>query len=214
MKEMKKVRKAGTVFVIAAVVVLVGITMIAGRTDEAVFSRDNTASAMGKGMKDAVNRLVENSSVKDGQGSMGIVLGETVSKNYLYWEYSVCKATGSENPAQRAWELIRQEVYERQLAEREGLLPTEKEILEYVKEMRRITESAEESRTVLKTIIAQMGMTEDEYWNNYQAKYEAPLQLIRGRVEAYLTENNLPPIDTSKIEAEITDMEFYQSFVD
>lgn len=55
-----------------------------------------------------------------------------------------------------------------------------------------------------------MGLNEDEYWNEYHVNVEAPKQLIKGRVQEYINEQGLKPINPNDIEGEILQMDYYK----
>lgn len=122
--------------------------------------------------------------------------------------YEVC---GSEHVAEDAWTAIKIEVYERHFAQEHGLMPTEADIAAYSAEMRETAESTEESSAVLNSLLSSMGMTADVYWNQYQPKYEVPVQLIRINVTHYKEEHNLPIAKASEIEGEILDQAYFDS---
>ena len=100
---------------------------------------------------------------------------------------------------------------EREFAEAKGILPTEEEILEYTKQQRGDAESTEESHSVIKEMLQNIGITEDYYWNVYKPKYEAPVLLIKGNIEKYKAANNLDKVDYKEVEAVITDKDYYES---
>lgn len=204
-------KKGRIIFVTVIVVILcLSIGISVGASND--FPGQQTIQQIGNKMEAAVKSLLnKDQSLRDSDTVIGVVLGEEISREYFDWEYNLCKAVNPENPAQRAWNLIKREVYERQLAEKEGFLPTEQEIKQCSDEMRAIVESTEDSHALIISLTKQWGITEDEYWNDYQAKYEAPLQLIRGRVNEYLEKNNLGEIQPETIDGEIYDMEYFNS---
>ena len=84
-------------------------------------------------------------------------------------------------------------------------MPTEAEIRACSEDMRTVVESTEESHAIVKSLISELGMTEDEYWNEYQLKYEAPVQMIRNRVYQYCQDNNIELPVPDEIEGEVLD---------
>lgn len=196
------------IIIIATLILCVSLGIAVASSKD--FPGKKEAIQVGTEMSGPVNALIDKSKESD-EITMGVVLGKKISKDYFNWEYSLCKATGSKEPAKRAWELIKLEVYERNLAIKEGFMPTQEEIKKCSDEMRAVVESTEDSHNLVCTIAKQMNMTEDEYWNDYQAKYEAPLQLIRSRVDEYLEKNDLTKPSPDEIEGEIYEIDYFNS---
>ena len=110
-----------------------------------------------------------------------------------------------------AWKAIKVEIHERNFAKEHDLLPTDDEILACSQTMRQVAESTEESHAILRSLVSAMGMTEDEYWNEYQPVYEAPLLLIYSNTAQYRSENGLEAVDPDEIEGEIIDQDYFDS---
>ena len=79
------------------------------------------------------------------------------------------------------------------------------------KQQRETAESTEESHSVIKEMLQNVGITEDYYWNVYQLKYESPVILTKGNIEKYKAANNLNKVDYKEVEAVITDKDYYES---
>ena len=190
--------------------ILVCILTIALVTAACGSSEDKDQSAagqIGSEMSGSVQNLIENGNDEP----MGTINGEDISKAYFKMRSELYRVCGFEKPADSAWEELKLEAAEREFAEAKGILPDEDEILEYTKQQRGDAESTEESHSVIKELLQNIGMTEDYYWNVYQLKYESPVILTKGNIEKYKTANNLDKVDYKEVEAVITDKDYYES---
>lgn len=190
--------------------ILVCILTIALVTAACGSSEDKDQSAagqIGSEMSGSVQNLIENGDDEP----MGTINGENISKAYFKMRSELYRVCGFEKPADSAWEELKLEAAEREFAEAKGILPGEDEILEYIKQQRGDAESTEESHSVIKELLQNIGMTEDYYWNVYQLKYESPVILTKGNIEKYKTANNLDKVDYKEVEAVITDKDYYES---
>lgn len=190
--------------------ILVCILTIALVTAACGSSEDKDQSAagqIGSEMSGSVQNLIENGDDEP----MGTINGENISKAYFKMRSELYRVCGFEKPADSAWEELKLEAAEREFAEAKGILPGEDEILEYIKQQRGDAESTEESHSVIKELLQNIGMTEDYYWNVYQLKYEAPVILTKGNIEKYKAVNNLDKVDYKEVEAVITDKDYYES---
>ena len=190
--------------------ILVCILTIALVTAACGSSEDKDQSAagqIGSEMSDSVQNLIENGDDEP----MGTINGENISKAYFKMRSELYRVCGFEKPADSAWEELKLEAAEREFAEAKGILPGEDEILEYIKQQRGDAESTEESHSVIKELLQNIGMTEDYYWNVYQLKYESPVILTKGNIEKYKTANNLDKVDYKEVEAVFTDKDYYES---
>lgn len=190
--------------------ILVCILTIALVTAACGSSEDKDQSAagqIGSEMSGSVQNLIENGDDEP----MGTINGEDISKAYFKMRSELYRVCGFEKPADSAWEELKLEAAERGFAEAKGILPDEDEILEYTKQQRETAESTEESHSVIKELLQNIGMTEDYYWNVYQLKYESPAILTKGNIEKYKAANNLDKVDYKEVEAVITDKDYYES---
>ena len=190
--------------------ILVCILTIALVTAACGSSEDKDQSAagqIGSEMSDSLQNLIENGDDEP----MGTINGENISKAYFKMRSELYRVCGFEKPADSAWEELKLEAAEREFAEAKGILPGEDEILEYIKQQRGDAEATEESHSVIKELLQNIGMTEDYYWNVYQLKYESPVILTKGNIEKYKAANNLDKVDYKEVEAVITDKDYYES---
>ncbi|MDD2484287.1 MAG: hypothetical protein PHQ50_04630 [Eubacteriales bacterium] len=133
----------------------------------------------------------------------GIILGEEVSSQQFEIRAKAYELTGSKAPYTDAWNSFKIQVYEHQYAKEHGILPSEEEIKTFSSEMRKAVESSPEGREVQKILFEGMGMTADEYWNDYKIKYEAPYHLTKIKINDYITANKLEALDETTILKEV-----------
>lgn len=142
---------------------------------------------------------------------VGQILGRPISKAYFALRVNLYKVCNSSNPLDEAWESLKKETVAIDFAQKKNLIPSEDEIKSAVEAERELIYSDEDSKIGLYYLLNQIGLTEDEYWEVYKTEYETPVNLIKTKVNIYLLENNLPELDYSQVEAEITDEEFFDS---
>lgn len=196
--------KKKNLLILVCVLTIALVTAACGSSED---KNQSAAGQIGSEMSDSVQNLIENGDDE----SMGTINGENISKAYFKMRSELYRVCGFEKPADSAWEELKLEAAEREFAEAKGILPGEDEILEYTKQQREIAESTEESHSVIKELLQNIGMTEDYYWNVYQLKYESPVILTKGNIEKYKTANNLDKVDYKEVEAVITDKDYYES---
>ena len=132
---------------------------------------ENEFRGIGENMQSSVKGLLS----ADVQDAMGEVLGTKISKTYFDVRYASYKSSPLEyeNPKEEAWESIKKEVWEREFAEKNSLMPTDEEIRAYVETNKEGFHSTEEGKALIKALCEGMGLTEDEYW-----KYDIPYFLL------------------------------------
>lgn len=196
--------KKKNLLILVCILTIALVTAACGNSED---KDQSAAGQIGSEMSDSVQNLIENGDDEP----MGTINGENISKAYFKMRSELYRVCGFEKPADSAWEELKLEAAEREFAEAKGILPGEDEILEYIKQQRGDAESTEESHSVIKELLQNIGMTEDYYWNVYQLKYESPVILTKGNIEKYKTANNLDKVDYKEVEAVITDKDYYES---
>lgn len=176
------------------------------------FEGEESAAHVGHVMKEAMKDLMTENEAEffseKSENAVAIVMGENVSKEYFDLKIKLCQIIDADGAEKRAWDIVKNEVYERKFAEEHGIMPTEAEIRACSEDMRTVVESTEESHAIVKSLISELGMTEDEYWNEYQLRYEAPVQMIRNKVYQYCQDNNIELAAPDEIEGEILDITY------
>lgn len=123
------------------------------------------------------------------------------------------EAQNSANPYKDALESLKRIKHDEKLAEKYNIVITDEEVAAYNKEQRALFEGTDtETKQIVQEYIDALGLTEDQYWNEYKM-IENKGYLLRNTVQHYLEENNIKDIDKSKIEYIITN-EKYQELIE
>ena len=167
---------------------------------------ENEFRSIGENMQSSVKSLLS----ADAQDAMGEVLGTKISKAYFDVRYASYKSSPLqyENPKEEAWESIKKEVWEREFAEKNSLMPTDEEIRAYVETNKEGFHSTEEGKTLIKALCEGMGLTEDEYWK-YHEKYEAPPVVIHNKVEQFAKNKKIKIAASDEISSTILDNDYF-----
>lgn len=123
------------------------------------------------------------------------------------------ESQNSANPYKDALEALKRIKHDEKLAEKYNIVITDEEVAAYNKEQRELFEDSDtETKQILQEYIAALGLTEDQYWNEYKM-IENKGYLLRNTVQHYLEENNIKDIDKSNVEYKITN-EKYQELIE
>ncbi len=129
----------------------------------------------------------------------GVILGETIYSQEFEIRAKMYELAGSKTPYTDTWDSFKVQMYEHQYAEDHNILPSQEEIEKFSSDMRKDFESSPEGKEVEKILLDGMGMTADEYWNDYKIKYEAPAHLTKIKIHNYVIQNGLPEIDEKTV---------------
>jgi len=165
---------------------------------------------VGEVLSGSVTDLAENDISFAGENAVLRVNNEDVDAYYFNVRVALWEAYGSEDPVNEAINSMKRETVEKEFAEKYGLTPTKEEISEYVKSMKTEIESTEESYAIVNELLAAIGISYNEYWNEYKPKYEALSALTHIKVAEYISENNMPELDISQVEYEILDHQHFE----
>lgn len=167
---------------------------------------------LGQAIKDQVDANVGSELTRRSSEIAGNVLGEDIPVERVEIIAEMYRYGGFEEPLTRAWNDVKVQAYEKQFAEKHGLLPSEQEILDFTQDMRDIFLSDEDGRAYEKGVLDAIGLTSDEYWDNYKIKYESPAHLTKINVQNYCEENNIEPASADMIEGELTNSDLVNRF--
>lgn len=194
--------------VIVAIITLFSVGSLVS-AESKHFEGEESAANTGHFMKEAMKNLMTENEAEffsaRNENVAAIVMNENISKEYFDLKIRLCQIVNADGAESRAWDIVKNEVYERKFAEEHEIMPTEAEIRACSEDMRMVVESTEESHAIAKSLISELGMTEDEYWNEYQLKYEAPVQMIHNKVYQYCQDNDIELPAPDEIEGEILD---------
>ena len=133
------------------------------------------------------------------------IMGKSVGKAYFDYRVSLYSACDSLNPVKDAEDLMKKQAVQWSFAEEHGLLPSEQEIREYCDSIREAANSDPENREIMLSIVQSMGLTEAEYFDIIQPKYEVPYILIEQNISEYCEENGVDKPDWENVELNIKD---------
>lgn len=146
-----------------------------------------------------------NSLDTDPNRVVGTVDGVDIHAKDVELKATLYQAVGSKHPLEDAWDVLKLQAYEKSFAQKHDLLPSADEITQASQQMRKDAESSEDGKAFCDAIFQAMGMTADEYWNDYKPKYEMPAQLIHGNVLEYDGNHNLKPKSKKEIKGKLKD---------
>ena len=206
----KKTRFRKKTIILAAVIAALLLSGTAVLSNTKIFEGEDAASEIGSSMKESVQALIrsEGKPLAD-KDIIGYINKVPVSKAYFNVKYNMFKLSGSETPAEDAWESLKLNAAEAEFAKEKNIYPTEEEIREEAVQQRKTAESTEEASAIAHSLIENLGLTDDYYWEKYRPLYESPILVIKGNINVYLNKHSLPPIDSTGVDAVITDKEYF-----
>lgn len=206
----KKPRFRKKTIILAAIIAALLLSGTAVLSNTKIFEGEDAASEIGSSMKESVQALIrsEGKPLAD-KDIIGYINKVPVSKAYFNVKYNMFKLSGSETPAEDAWESLKLNAAEAEFAKEKNIYPTEEEIREEAVQQRKTAESTEEASAIAHSLIENLGLTDDYYWEKYRPLYESPILVIKGNINVYLNKHSLPPIDSTGVDAAITDKEYF-----
>ena len=209
----KKTRSRKKTIILAAIIAALLLSGTAVLSNTKIFEGEDAASEIGSSMKESVQVLIrsEGKPLAD-KDIIGYINEVPVSKAYFNVRYNMFKLSGSETPAEDAWESLKLNAAEAEFAKEKNIYPTEKEIREEAAQQREIAESTEEASAIAHSLIENLGLTDDYYWEKYRPLYESPIMVTKGNINVYLNEHSLPPINSTAVNAVITDKETHVKY--
>ena len=180
----------------------------------------DTYKRMGEELKNSIHTLDEQKKMIDSNEIMkseiaGEIMGRKVSVAEVEVKAIMYKYAGSENPVQDAWTALEIEALEYEFAKEHGLLPKEKEIVEFTNSMREIVEADKEGLLFEKTILDAVGMTADYYWEVYKPSVESPVHLTKINIAKYCEEYDIDwnsILIDKEIQSELTNTELLAKY--
>ena len=209
---MKKTKKILISFTLVVALLLCVVSVNAAQNDPT-----SVAQWIGSEIKSILSNDEQNIDRSENPDHIvGTILGEGIEAKDLEIKAKLFELAKSPDPLQDAWDSMKIQMYEKQLAAEYGITPTEEEIIEFTKEQRALIESTPDGKNYAKTLIEAAGMTEDEYWNDYKVKKESPAHLTSIKLAEYLEKNKMPELDKEEIlktvDGEITDQTILDEF--
>lgn len=147
---------------------------------------------------------------------LGTMDGEPIYSDEFTLIYKKAVASGSTNPYEDAINSLKEMKADLQYAETQGISVTEEEVLDYVKYQQTLyeEETDEAVKSVISSYIKALGLTEDEYWNDYEIK-ESEKYLLHEKVLKSQRENSIDRAEFLKNKSlEITNKNFLEQSID
>lgn len=128
--------------------------------------------------------------------------------------YGKAVATGSRDPYNDTLESIKKLKSEQKYAEHNNIIVTNEEVNLYTQDQRDIVENKadEDLRRGMEIYITALGMSEDEYWNDYKIEENAKY-LMHIKVNEHQEKNNCI-IDLTKIPLNIIDKSYQRDKIE
>ncbi len=166
-----------------------------------------------------VARLIKDYNDANGKREQ-LVIGESNDEEIYNHEfeltYNKAVAFGSDDPYEDAVKSVKEHALDSKFAQENNISVTEKEVLDYVSYQRELyeQESDLEVKAVIKSYIEALGITEDEYWNDYEIK-ESYNYILHNKVIKFQEENNINREELlENISFEITNREYQEDSID
>jgi|SRR5665648_83616 len=173
-----------------------------------IISYSNNSADVKQMMLNEAKGIFANQDVLKNKNQIGEIDGLPLYAGELELHKIKAESQNSANPYKDALESLKRIKHDEKLAEKYNIVITDEEVVAYNKDQRKMFEGADaETEQIMKEYIAALGLTEDQYWNEYKL-IENKGYLLRNTVQHYLEENNIEDIDKSKIEYIITNKKY------
>lgn len=196
------------ILIVCFVFVLGGIIFVSADTNPLADKDPQTVGAMiGSALKSVLQENQDSigSPEKSPDRIVAEFYGEKVTAKELDYRAAFYQVCGSANPLKEAWESYITEKYIYSYAKEHNLLPSNDQVKEFCQNQRIQVESAPGGKEYVQSITDAMGMTPDDYWNDYKVKYEAPMQLTDSNVAIYWGKNKIEELTSEEILAPYAD---------
>ena len=117
--------------------------------------------------------------------------GIDISEGFYKYKLGLMSSIGYEDPEAATIDLIKKYAVQWKFAEENGILPSEAEVLAEVKANRDPIYENSDAYDSMVAFLDGAGITESEYWDIIQTKYEAPYAFVGVKVSDYCKKNNL-----------------------
>ena len=191
-------KKGSVIFTVAFAMICVSVFGIFEFVNADNTSSEKLAESTGENLREGAEMLlnggvstqtVDNGKIGEGQKMIMNINGIDISERFYKYKLGLMSSIGYEDPEAATIDLIKKYAVQWKFAEENGILPSEAEVLAEVKANRDpIYENSDDSMVAF---LDGAGITESEYWDIIQTKYEAPYALVGVKVSDYCKKNNL-----------------------
>lgn len=207
-------KKSSVIFTVAVAMICVSVFGIFEFVNADNTSSEKLAESTGENLREGAEMLlnggvstqtVDNGKIGEGQKMIMNINGIDISEGFYKYKLGLMSSIGYEDPEAATIDLIKKYAVQWKFAEENGILPSEAEVLAEVKANRDPIYENSDAYDSMVAFLDGTGITESEYWDIIQTKYEAPYALVGVKVSDYCKKNNL-----DEPEWKDADVKFYE----
>lgn len=207
-------KKGSVIFAVAFAMICVSVFGIFEFVNADNTSSEKLAESTGENLREGAEMLlnggfstqtVDNGKIGEGQKMIMNINGIDISEGFYKYKLGLMSSIGYEDPEAATIDLIKKYAVQWKFAEENGILPSEAEVLAEVKANRDPIYENSDAYDSMVAFLDGAGITESEYWDIIQTKYEAPYALVGVKVSDYCKKNNL-----DEPEWKDADVKFYE----
>ena len=207
-------KKGSVIFAVAFAMICVSVFGIFEFVNADNTSSEKLAESTGENLREGAEMLldggvskqtVDNGKIGEGQKMIMNINGIDISEGFYKYKLGLMSSMGYEDPEAATIDLIKKYAVQWKFAEENGILPSEAEVLAEVKANRDPIYENSDAYDSMVAFLDGAGITESEYWDIIQTKYEAPYALVGVKVSDYCKKNNL-----DEPEWKDADVKFYE----
>lgn len=193
-------KKGSVIFAVAFAMICVSVFGIFEFVNADNTSSEKLAESTGENLREGAEMLlddgfstqtVDNGKIGEGQKMIMNINGIDISEGFYKYKLGLMSSIGYEDPEAATIDLIKKYAVQWKFAEENGILPSEAEVLAEVKANRDPIYENSDAYDSMVAFLDGAGITESEYWDIIQTKYEAPYALVGVKVSDYCKKNNL-----------------------
>ena len=207
-------KKGSVIFTVAVAMICVSVFGIFEFVNADNISSEKLAESTGENLREGAEMLlddgvstqtVDNGKIGEGQKMIMNINGIDISEGFYKYKLGLMSSIGYEDPEAATIDLIKKYAVQWKFAEENGILPSEAEVLAEVKANRDPIYENSDAYDSMVAFLDGAVITESEYWDIIQTKYEAPYALVDVKVSDYCKKNNL-----DEPEWKDADVKFYE----
>ena len=207
-------KKGSVIFAVAFAMICVSVFGIFEFVNADNTSSEKLAESTGETLREGAEMLldggvstqtIDNGKIGEGQKMIMNINGIDISEGFYKYKLGLMSSMGYEDPEAATIDLIKKYAVQWKFAEENGILPGEAEVLAEVKANRDPIYENSDAYDSMVAFLDGAGITESEYWDIIQTKYEAPYALVGVKVSDYCKKNNL-----DEPEWKDADVKFYE----
>ena len=207
-------KKGSVIFTVAVAMICVSVFGIFEFVNADNTSSEKLAESTGENLREGAEMLlnggvstqtVDNGKIGEGQKMIMNINGIDISEGFYKYKLGLMSSIGYEDPEAATIDLIKKYAVQWKFAEENGILPSEAEVLAEVKANRDPIYENSDAYDSMVAFLDGAVITESEYWDIIQTKYEAPYALVDVKVSDYCKKNNL-----DEPEWKDADVKFYE----